>query len=358
MKKVFQGKKILITGHTGFKGSWLTAFLYNFNAKILGISLPGESNGQFKFFKKIKIFKDSRFDICDYRKLEKTIKNFKPDFIFHLAAQSLVIKSIQDPVQTWKSNLIGTLNILNCLRELKHNCTAILITSDKCYKNKEILRGYKEADELGGSDPYSASKASAEICINSFFQTYLKNKTNIKIASCRAGNVIGGGDWSENRIIPDFIKAWKKNEPLIVRNPNSTRPWQFVLEPLYGYMLLAKNLKFNRKINGQSFNFGPKAKKHINVRELISIMTNYINFSKIKFSRNNKNSKESALLQLNSKKAKKNLTWETKLDINLTLNLISGWYEKFFTQKKNVDSITLSQIKFYINKLNAKSRKN
>ena len=240
----FLNKKVLITGHTGFKGSWLCLWLHLIGAKVIGVSkgIPTKPSHYEKLKIKNKIA-DIRLDIRNLRKLKVVFKKYKPDFVFHLAAQSLVKKSYDHPVDTFTSNSIGTLNVLECIKGLKKKCTSVIITSDKSYKNLEIKRGYHENDILGGVDPYSASKASAELIIKSYYECYFKKNKSQLIAVARAGNVVGGADWSKDRLIPDCMKAWSKNKKVNIRNPNSTRPWQHVLEALHGYLILAKNLK-------------------------------------------------------------------------------------------------------------------
>jgi CDP-glucose 4,6-dehydratase len=229
LKKIFKNKKILITGHTGFKGSWLTLWLSLLGARVTGISFGYPTfPSHFKVIKIAKRINHKILDIRNFQNIKKTIKKIQPDFIFHLAAQSLVQTSYKDPLLTWSSNTLGSINILESLKVIKKNCNVIMITSDKSYKNLEIKRGYKENDLLGGYDPYSASKASAELAIQSYVNSYFNKNKNIKICIARAGNVIGGGDWSKNRIIPDCYKSWSKNKRAIIRNPNSTRPWQHV----------------------------------------------------------------------------------------------------------------------------------
>ena len=236
MNKIFKNKKILITGHTGFKGTWLTFWLKNVGANICGVSKDIPTNPS--FFKTLKLKNkiiNHRIDIRNLPALKKIVKNFKPDFVFHLAAQSLVKKSYYDPTNTFTTNTIGTCNLLESLRYLKNKCNAVIITSDKSYKNIEILRGYKESDQLGGYDPYSASKGCAEFIIQSYIKSFFKKKKNIRIGITRAGNVIGGGDWSDDRIVPDCFKSWSLNKKVLIRNPNTTRPWQHVLEVISGY---------------------------------------------------------------------------------------------------------------------------
>ena len=227
----FKNKRVLVTGHTGFKGSWLVSWLNILGSKVMGISLdPPNGENHFKSLKKNLNIIDKRGDIRNQVFLKKQIKKFKPDIVFHLAAQAIVSTSYDFPKKTFETNVIGTLNILSVLSELNKKCTAILITSDKCYKNIEVTKGYKETDELGGDDFYSSSKASAELLINSFYKSFVKDKNKVlKIATARAGNVVGGGDWSENRLIPDIVKHYFSNNKISIRNPNSTRPWQHVL---------------------------------------------------------------------------------------------------------------------------------
>jgi len=274
--KIFRNSRVIVTGHTGFKGSWLTAWLKELDAKVMGISLnPQSSPSHFLVSKINKGIKDIRLDIRDKKKLEKKIISFKPNFIFHLAAQALVGVSYEDPSLTWQSNVLGTLNILESLKKLKNNCSVVIVTSDKCYLNKEVHYGYKENDTLGGKDPYSSSKASAEILVKSYIGSFFSDQDKIRITTARAGNVIGGGDWAENRIIPDCVRSWSKNKKAKLRNPKATRPWQHVLEAVGGYLCLAINLKLDKKLHGESFNFGPNLSREYSVLELVKTMSQY-----------------------------------------------------------------------------------
>ena len=260
-KKFFYKKKVLITGNTGFKGSWLSFWMKILGAKVLGISngFPTKPSN-FRDLNLSKQIDFKKIDIRDSKKIKREILKFKPDYIFHLAAQAIVKKSYEDPKQTWESNVIGTINILESVKEFK-KINIIIITSDKVYKNLEINRGYHEKDILGGEDPYSASKSAADLATQSYCKTILNNNPNIRIAIARAGNVIGGGDWSVGRIIPDCMRSWSKFKKVNIRNPKSTRPWQHVFDVLNGYIMLAMNLSKNKNLNGQSFNFGPKIEK-------------------------------------------------------------------------------------------------
>ena len=348
IKKNFKNKKVLITGHTGFKGSWLSIWLNSMEAKVLGISIDVPSKpSHFKATNlKSKII-SKKVDIRNLKQTKKIIRSFKPDFIFHLAAQALVNKSYNNPIYTWETNLMGTVNILESIRGLKKKCVTVLITSDKSYKNLEIERGYNENDILGGTDQYSASKASAELAIKSYIKSYFsKNNNKHIIGVARAGNVIGGGDWSENRLIPDCTKSWLKNNKVNIRNPNSTRPWQHVLEALSGYIYLAVNLSKNKKLHGEAFNFGPNLKNNYKVISVVKLMKKYWKNVSWKIKKNNTNLKESKLLKLNSNKAKTLLNWRSILNLEETIKLVCYWYQSFNNKKENYN-LSLNQIKYY-----------
>ncbi len=350
--KVFKNKRILITGHTGFKGSWLSLWFKNLGADVMGVSIDIPTKpSHFQLINLEKKVKSKFLDITDLKELKKIFISFKPDYVFHLAAQSLVKKSYKNPLLTYYTNAIGTLNVMESLKSLKNNCIAVIITSDKSYKNLEIKRGYKEEDELGGADPYSSSKASAELIIQSYFKSYLVDKKNIRLAVARAGNVIGGGDWSENRLIPDCVRSWSKNKKVIIRNPDATRPWQHVLDALYGYIILSLNLRKNRKLNGQAFNFGPGLNsnyKVIDVLTLVKKLWQNIFWKTIKFK---KKEFESSLLKLNSSKANSVLKWKCNLSFRESIYFTTEWYKYFYTKKKNMYDFSIKQINLYIKKL-------
>ena len=342
--KFYKNKTVIITGHTGFKGSWLTLWLTTLGANVVGISLKNkENNNHFDSLKIDKKVKSFYFDIQNFKKLNTIFKKYKPDFVFHLAAQSLVKKSYQRPQQTFLTNSIGTMNILESLKELKNKCNAVLITSDKVYKNFEIKRGYKESDIIGGKDPYSASKGCAELIIESYIHSFLRKNKNLKIAIARAGNVIGGGDWSLNRLIPDCARSWKKKDSVILRNPKSIRPWQNVLDVIRGYMILSLALNKNKKLNGQSFNFGPHAAENYSVFDVIKLLKkNWVNFN-WKIKRSDKNFKEANLLKLNSQKAKKLLKWKSIMKFDQSVKSTAEWYKNFY-KKKVVKQISLNTL--------------
>ena len=341
--KIFRNKKVLITGHTGFKGSWLSLWLNISGAKVYGISNNYKSTEtNIKNFRLKKNVKNFNIDIRNFEKLNKIITKIKPDFIFHFAAQSLVGNSFKNPVYNFETNFNGTLNLLEVLRLSKFKCISVIITSDKSYKNLEIKRGYTENDILGGDDPYSASKASAEFVINSYFRSFLKNKKNLRIAICRAGNVIGGGDWSNDRLIPDIMRSILNNKKVKLRNQSSTRPWQHVLDVLNGYLILASKLKKNNKLNGQSFNFGPPIKSNYTVLAIVREMKKNWNLLDWVFS--NRTYHESTLLKLNSSKSLKYLNWKNKLDFKELIRLVTDWYKCFY-ENKNIYDFSIKQIR-------------
>ena len=347
LKKFFNKKKILITGHTGFKGSWLVHWLSRYNVSIMGISLNVDQKlSAFKFINKKKLI-DKRFNIIEYKKLERNILKFEPDIIYHFAAQALVKESVINPLETFKTNIIGTANILNCINKLNKKTISVIITSDKCYQNLKLKRGYHEEDRLGGHDPYSASKASAEIVFKSFFNSILKKNKKIRIATARAGNVIGGGDWSTDRLVPDCIRAWAVNKKVNIRNPNSTRPWQHVLEPLSGYISLSYHLQKNHKINGESFNFGPKFNEVATVKKVLQISQKYWSNARFEIYKE-KFFKEDHLLKLNSSKAQKFLKWNKILSLEKTLKLTMNWYNSFYNKNININDLLDNDIDYYL----------
>jgi CDP-glucose 4,6-dehydratase len=360
LKKNFKGKKILITGHTGFKGSWLTVWLQILGAKVIGVSNGFPSfNNHYQLLNLDKKILNKNLDVRNLILLKKFVKKNQPDFVFHLAAQFIVNLSYKDPLKTWSTNTIGTINLLESLRQLKKKCVAIIIKSDKCYENLEIKRGYNEKDRLGGKDPYSTSKASADIAIRSYISSFFSHKKNkVHIATARAGNIIGGGDWSANRLIPDCVRSWSKKNKALIRSPHSTRPWQHVLEAIYGYITLAINLNKNPSLHGQAFNFGPANQQNYKVISVVKLMKKYWeNVSWKLHKNNNKIFKESSLLKLNSHKAKKVLKWRSVLTFKENISLVANWYKNFYLDSKQAYKLTSSQIVFYQDILNKRASK-
>ena len=348
----FKNKRVLITGHTGFKGAWLSFYLYLLGSRLMGISLRPSTKPSLYEILDLRNKLDSNFiNILDKKKMERKILNFKPEIIFHLAAQAIIKKSYKDPVKTWKTNLFGTIQIFEIIRKLKKKCICVIITSDKCYKNLEKIKGYKENDVLGGIDPYSSSKAASEIAFKSYFESFFKS-TNHRVATARAGNVIGGGDWSENRIIPDCMKSKFLGKKVKIRNLKATRPWQHVIEILNGYLKLAIKLNASKKINGESFNFGPKNSEVVSVKKILDYIKEcWPGFSWVKSNNIVKN--ETDVLVLNTNKAYKLLKWKTRLNVKQSTNFTVEWYKKFYIskQKKNViTNFTKKQIFDYYKK--------
>ncbi len=350
LNQTFYSKKVIVTGHTGFKGSWLSKWLVTLGAEIYGVSIDVPSHpSHFSVIGLDREINDIRLDIKDTRHLNQLFLDIKPDFVFHLAAQSLVGKSYENPPDTWQVNTIGTMNVLEALRQLKNQCVVVLITSDKAYKNNEWIWGYRENDALGGNDPYSASKASAELVINSYIHSFFEKEGNIRIGIGRAGNVIGGGDWADRRIVPDCARSWAQNQIVPIRNPNATRPWQHVLEPLSGYLALAGCLHKNNEFHGEAFNFGPQSNHDYSVADLANEMKIHWNQAQwINTSQEADNFYESKLLKLNCDKALHLLDWRSIWDFNTTVRETALWYKKYYASPKALmTKFTLAQISDY-----------
>nr|MBT6354375.1 CDP-glucose 4,6-dehydratase [Pelagibacteraceae bacterium] len=342
MQEYFKNKKVIITGHTGFKGSWLSLWMSMLGAEVSGISISIPTNPSHFELLNLKIKNDIRVDIYNSKKIEDIISRIKPDYVFHLAAQPLVALSYQNPLETFQTNVVGTANLLEALRELKNECIAVIITSDKSYDNLEISRGYHENDKLGGSDPYSGSKGAAELVINSYTKSFFI-ENNIRIGVGRAGNVIGGGDWAKNRIIPDAIRSIENEQNLIIRSPNATRPWQHVLEPLSGYISLAINLKNSNENNGQAFNFGPSFEYDYTVQDVLVELKKTI--TKLNWVvEKTKTFKESTLLKLDCNKAHNLLNWSSTLNFQKTISFTSLWYLEYLNKNKNLKALSENQI--------------
>ena len=346
----FQNKTVLITGHTGFKGAWLTAWMKHLGAKVVGIALdPPFEPSHFATAKLSEDMLDLRIDIRDSDKLQKAIISIQPDFVFHLAAQALVRHSYEDPLETWQTNVLGTLHVLEALRKLDKKCAAVIITSDKCYDNVEWVWGYRETDAMGGPDPYSASKGAAELAIRSHIKSYFPKETSkVRIASARAGNVIGGGDWAADRIIPDCVRAWSVDAVVDLRSPHSTRPWQHVLEPLSGYLTLAIKLSKRPEFHGEPFNFGPQAQQNHSVLELVKQMS--LHWDQVRWrdvSESANGPYESGLLKLNCDKSLHHLKWHAVMGFEDTVRMTAEWYREFYENSSEVISVTNTHIDAY-----------
>ncbi len=340
----FRGRRVFITGHTGFKGSWLALLLHEAGAEVMGFSLPPV--GKINHFNLLGLNEKIRHvegDIRDSAHITESILNFQPEFVFHLAAQALVRPSYDDPTATFSTNVIGSVNLLDAVRQCDSIRSMVYITSDKCYENVEWIWGYRENDQLGGRDPYSASKAAAEIVFSSYERSFFEHRSLLGAASARAGNVIGGGDWAVDRIIPDCIRAIEAGEPVLLRNPNATRPWQHVLEPLAGYLLLASRLYEEPKRFGGSWNFGPSTQEVRTVKSVADVIVAHIGKGSVEVVESPAQVHEARLLQLNCDKAQQLLGWHPRWSVDKTLEATAIWY-KTVLNGGDAENITRSQI--------------
>lgn len=349
-KNFWKDRTVLITGHTGFKGSWLCVWLLSLGAKVVGYALePHTEQDNFVLSNVGDKIVDVRGDIRDRRKLANVFLQYKPEIIFHLAAQPLVLYSYERPYDTYDINVMGTLNVLECVRECDETRVCICVTTDKCYANKETLRGYVETDPFGGYDPYSASKACDEILIesyrNSFFPLEKYEIHRKAIASVRAGNVIGGGDWADHRIIPDCIRCIERNEDITIRNRNAIRPWQHVLEPLGGYILLAEKLDENPEKYSGGWNFGPRENSIWTVWDIAQKVVELYGKSELIDAFCEDVPHEAGKLVLNIDKAEKVLGWVPKLQVEDAIEWTVGWYKN--RTMREAYSMCLEQIERY-----------
>ncbi len=349
----WQKKRVLITGHTGFKGSWLLLWLIELGADVTGISLEPDSTESLfnEIYPKIKgSFKHIISDINEFNTLEDKINIFKPEVVFHLAAQPLVRESYINPVKTWTTNLMGSIFLLEALKSLDNDCSVVMITTDKVYKNNEWIYGYREIDPLGGRDPYSASKASAEIAISSWRDSFCGDlphqKSNLYIATARSGNVIGGGDWSKDRIFPDVIRSLKSKKIINIRNKKSTRPWQHVLDPIGGYLILAEKLNSKESIYCDAFNFGPNINSNKSVEELVKKILEYWPGEWKELEINSFH--EAGMLNLNIDKANNLLGWRPRWSYEESIKKTVEWYRQTFEGEEPFD-LCLRDISSYQN---------
>lgn len=351
LAKAFRGKTVLLTGHTGFKGSWLATWLAELGATVVGLSkdVPTQPS-HFEAARLADIVTDLRVDLRDRTSTESAVHEAQPDFVFHLAAQPIVREAYATPVETYQTNVLGTIHVLEALRGLSKSCSAVLITSDKCYDNVEWPWGYRETDRLGGADPYSASKGAAELVIRSYVLSFFQDAdAPVRIGVGRAGNVIGGGDWAESRIVPDCVRSWSANASVTLRDPASTRPWQHVLEPLSGYLALATALVERPELHGEPFNFGPAASQDRTVEELVrEIALHWDSASWSVASVERTDLHEAGLLKLNCDKARAALAWSSVLGFEECARFTAEWYRRYYDDPANsMIDFTREQISEY-----------
>ena len=339
----WQGKKVLVTGHTGFKGSWLSLWLQQLGAQVLGLSFEPVTQPNLFETARVEAGMTSIIgDICDLELVKQTFQQFQPDIVIHMAAQALVRVSYQDPVETYQTNVMGTVNILEGIRTCGSVQAAIMVTTDKCYDNKEWSQAYHENDALGGHEPYSSSKACAELLIDSYRRSFFDEPDATAIASVRAGNVIGGGDWAQDRLIPDIVRAKAARQPLTIRYPQAIRPWQHVLDPLHGYLLLAEKLFDQGQSYAQAWNFGPLPEGSKSVQWIADYFVNKWDYFEWQLEADVQ-PHEAVTLKLDCTKAHERLTWRPLWTISETLSSIDQWYEAF-EQDSDMKLVCLEQI--------------
>ena len=347
----YAGRRVLVTGHTGFKGSWLTSWLLRLGAEVTGVSVDIPT--QPSMFEELALegqVTHVRADLRDLEAVRDAVSTARPDFVFHLAAQAIVSESYREPIDTMTTNVIGTLHVLEALRQVEHPCAAVLITSDKCYDNVEWVWGYRETDALGGKDIYSGSKGAAELVIKSYRHSFFPDGHPVRLAVGRAGNVIGGGDWAPDRLVVDCVRAWSAGRSVEVRSPGATRPWQHVLEPLSGYLALGHAITHRPELHGEAFNFGPRAEEAHTVAELLSDLGRQWGFEDPQDAyqvTQESSFHEAGLLRLSCDKALLQLGWETNLTYDETILLVADWYSAYYGDRPDLHALTLEQIGAY-----------
>ncbi|MBA3656403.1 MAG: CDP-glucose 4,6-dehydratase [Gemmatimonadaceae bacterium] len=348
----FRGKRVAVTGHTGFKGSWLTFILTELGADVMGYALPPASGGV-SHFDKLGLARRIRHvvgDVRDPAALSAAISSFKPEYVFHLAAQALVRESYDDPSTTFSTNVMGSVNLLEAVRKCDSVRSLVFVTSDKCYENVEWIWGYRENDQLGGRDPYSASKGAAELVFAAYWNSYFSTREMFGAATARAGNVIGGGDWAKDRIVPDCVRAAQTKTPIRLRNPGSTRPWQHVLEPISGYLLLGAALRDDPAAFGGPWNFGPSTAEVRTVRDVAEAISAHLGGGGVEIESATRAHHEARLLQLNCDKAHQLLGWYPRWTADKTIDATAEWYRTVL-QGAVAETVTRSQVLDYFPEL-------
>ena len=343
----YRGKKVLVTGHTGFKGGWLTAWLKSAGASVVGLALPPETNPNLFDALCLGCEMVSIFgDICRPSIVNSVFAQHAPEIVFHNAAQPLVRRSYREPVETFDTNVMGTVHVLEAVRHTPSVRAVVVITSDKCYENREWFWGYREEDALGGSDPYSSSKACAELVTAAYRQSFFQKPGTAAVATARAGNVIGGGDWSEDRLVPDMVRGITSRQPIVIRRPDSVRPWQHVLEPIRGYMLLAQTL-WEKRESAEAWNFGPRDQDAVSVAELARRFITAWGAGELRVQPDPDAPHEAQSLRLNTSKARSRLGWNPVLDLNHAVAWTAEWYRSYEADPTSAVSVTAQQIQKY-----------
>lgn len=339
---IYKGKKVLVTGHTGFKGSWLCLWLNKLGADVYGVSLP--TSASFSHYNELSLKLNERFfNIKNITPLKNAINDFQPEIIFHLAAQPLVRRSYLEPIETWNSNLVGTMNLLEVCRSCSSVTSVVVVTTDKVYENKEEQRAFVEGDKLLGDDPYSASKAACEVLVHSYRKSFFAERGGLLLATARAGNVIGGGDWADDRLIPDIVRSVFDRTPLFIRYPNAIRPWQHVLDSLSGYLLLGQKLLEGKTEFAKAWNFGPSAAHFASVEGLLEKFSAH--FSQLTWQTNHEKLHEAGFLTLDSQASISQLNWQSIWQLNQTIEKSAMWFSEYY-QRGNV--ISEAQLDSYI----------
>jgi len=355
---IYRGKRVFLTGHTGFKGTWLTRWLKLLGAEVHGYAL-GEVSvpSMFGVVGKTDSLIDGRGDVRDLNHLREAIAAYRPEMVFHLAAQALVSESYDDPVTTYGTNIMGSVHVLQSLRELDTPCAVVMVTSDKAYENVEWAWGYRETDRLGGRDPYSSSKGAAELAISGMIRSFFPKDGPVRVGIGRAGNVLGGGDWAKDRIVADAVRAWSNGNAVGIRCPEATRPWQHVLEPLSGYLALGAALCRQPDLHGQAFNFGPSSPEDVEVQTLLTDLASAWGWSDPTKSYDVVNQvpfHEAGLLKLSCDKARRVLRWDATLDYEQTVKMIAQWYVAFYSGTEAMDGFTAAQIRTFMHHAQAR----
>jgi CDP-glucose 4,6-dehydratase len=356
LASVYAGRRVLITGHTGFKGSWLVAWLHKLGADIHTLSL--EPSTKPSLFEAAKLASCCHHRVGDIRDLElvcEVVSAAQPDFVFHLAAQALVRLSYHEPVETIATNVLGTTHVLEAIRRLDRSCAAVIVTTDKCYENREWVHGYREVDAMGGHDPYSASKGAAELIVSSYRRSFFSAKSGenpaIRVASARAGNVVGGGDWAQDRLVPDLVRAIASDETLSLRNPNAIRPWQHVLEPLAGYLLLGMKLAGDDGSRYcEPWNFGPSPEETHSVGDFVKLLVNHWGQGRWQHHNDGSHPHEATLLRLSIEKACSRLQWRPLWKLDKTVQLVADWYKAYYSgvRGEELRALCNTQIEAYM----------